>query len=322
MKAIRFYPPGGPEQLRLENLPIPSNLKPNEVLIKVHSASVIWPELTWPIYQDQATGEHHPHIVCHDFSGTVVRTGADVDSRSDIRVGSEVYAFTSAIFSNSLRVYEGAAAEYAVADVDSVLPKPKNMSLQEAATVPLSALTAWQALHDQTQAKKGQRLLVAGAATITGLWVVQIAKLLGMHVIGTASSEWSFKTLKDLGTDQIIDYKKQSVTDLVKDVDIVLDAVGGAATLEQAVSVLKPEGQILSLVNYTIQEDAPKGVKAKFFIVSMNKEELVEIGKLIEEGKLKTFIDSVYPLEKTVEAFKKGKEGHLQGKIVLSVASE
>ena len=160
MRAVRFYPPHGTDSLHCEDLAVPSYVESNEILIKVHTASVIWPELTWPIYQDETTGQFQPHIVCRDFSGTVVQLGADVQNRSDLTVGSEVVAFTSSIFKpNGKKIYEGAAAEFAVADGDSVLPKPNTLSLLDAATVPLSALTAWQALHDQAHVQKGQRLL-------------------------------------------------------------------------------------------------------------------------------------------------------------------
>lgn len=320
MKAVRFYPPGGPEKLQYENSPVPNHLGPTEMLVKVHAASVIWPELSWPIYQHQKTGEYHPHIPCHDFSGTVVRVGTDVEGQSNIGIGSEVCVFSAPVGSDGLRKFEGAAAEYAVADLDTVVLKPKTLDLAEAATVPLSALTAWQALHEQASLKKGQRLLITGAAGATGYWAVQFAKRLGAYVVGTASSEWSFKVLKELGVDEIIDYKKQDLVENVSNIDLVLDTVGGRV-LDEVVKVLKPGGQILSIVTWDVHAQVPEGVKAKFFIVSMKREQLEDIIRLIDEEKLRTFIDSVYPLEKTAEAFRKGEEGHAHGKILISVGS-
>jgi NADPH:quinone reductase-like Zn-dependent oxidoreductase len=321
MNAVYFHPPGGPDKLKYEQGPIPNNLQPNEMLIKVHAASVIWPELYWPIYQDKKTGEHPPQIPCHDFSGTVVRTGSDVEKQSDIKVGSEVYAFNTAFGENGLRKYNGAAADYVVSDLDSAILKPKNMSLLEAASVPLSALTAWQALHDHAKLTKGQRLLITGAAGATGLWALQFAKLLGATVIGTASSKWSFKTLKELGIDEIIDYKKQNLAESVADIDVVLDTVGGD-TLAQAVKTMKPDGKLIDIVTFDVHEKVPKGVDAKFFIVSMNKEQLSEITRMIEEGKLKTFIDSEFSLDRAREAFEYGAKGHAHGKILISVGSD
>ena len=319
MKVIRFHPPGGSSNLKLSQSLIPSNLANGELLIEVHAASVIWTELTWPIYQTQ-DGTWHPHIPCHDFSGTVERTGPGFEN-SEIQVGSEVYAFTTGFTDQGLRKYEGALAEYAVASLGDVVLKPKNMSFLEAASVPLSALTAWQALHDQAQLKKGQKLLVTGAAGSTGIWAVQFAKQIGAHVIGTASSEWSFTTLKELGCDEIIDYKNQNLEDVVSDVDLVLDTVGGDKTLDQISKVLKKDGQVVSIVTFDIASQLPE-LNAKFFIVSMKQEQLKHISGMIEDGKSKTYVDSVFPLEKAADAFRKGEKGHLHGKVIVQVASE
>lgn len=318
MDCVRFYAPGGPDNLKHERTSIPDGLKEGQMLIKVSAASVIWTELYWPIYQ-RRDGTYITHIPCHDFSGVVAAVGPGFEG-SKIQVGSEVCAFTST-FENKgdegfLRKYEGAVAEYAVADLDTAVIKPKNMTLLEAASVPLSALTAWQALHEQAQLQKGQKLLITGAAGATGLWAVQIAKLIGAHVIGTASSAWSFETLKSLGIDEVIDYKKQKLEDAVSNVDLVLDTVGMTA---DCAKVITPSGQIVA-----IADDAPeeKSASAKFFIVSMKRDQLEQIVHLIEEGKLKTFVDSTFPLEKTSDAFKKGAGGHLQGKLMVQVAAD
>ena len=317
MNVLRFYPPGGLDKLKHEKSPVPDQLGDGQVLVKVRAASMIWTELSWPIYQRQ-DGSYVPHIVCHDFSGTVTRTGPRVES-SGIYVGSEVYAFTTGMTEEGLRNCEGAAAEYAIADVNSILPKPKTLSLLEAASVPLSALTAWQALHDHAQLKKGQRLLITGAGGATGLSAVQMAKLVGTHVIGTASSPRSFEMLNELGIDEIIDYKKPNLEDAVSDVDLVLDNVGGNVLL-QCAKVVKKDGTILSLVDYDVQEKVPN-VKALFYIVETKLDQFKEITRLIEESKMKTFIDIVFPFDKATEAFKKGLKGHTNGKILLEISS-
>lgn len=317
MNCIRFYPPGGPEKLQYERCPVPSTLKQDEVLIKVFATGVIWPELYWPIYQ-RADGTYVPHIPCHDFSGVVVKVGPGFSgSSSNIDIGSEVCAFTSGTViddtGSTLRQFEGAAAEYALADADTVVLKPKNLSLLEAASVPLSALTAWQALHEQAQLQKGQKLLIMGAAGATGLWALQMAKMLGVYVVGTASSAWSFETLKRLGIDEVIDYKKQTLEQAVSGVDVVLDTVG---LTDRCAKVIKPEGKIVSIVDPEAHE---KSANASFFIVSMKRDQLSHIMRLIEEEQLSTFIDSTFPLEETVQAFKKGPGGHLQGKVLIQV---
>ena len=318
MHAIRFYPPGGPQKFQQEGVPIPSDLASGEMLIKVHAASVIWTELTWPIYQTQ-DGSYHPTIPCHDYAGTVERTGPGFED-SEIKPGSEVCVFTTEFKAQGIRKYEGALAEYAVADIKDAVLKPKNMSLLEAASIPLSALTAWQAIHDQAELQKGQRFLITGAAGATGIWAVQFAKLIGAYVIGTASSQWSFRTLKTLGCDEIIDYKTQDLAERVSGIDLVLDTVGDEKTVEQISRVVKKTGRIVSICSFDIAQQLPD-LNAKFFIVSMNHDELRKITELIEREILRTFVDSVYPLEKAAEAFRKGEKGHLQGKVMVQLDS-
>jgi NADPH:quinone reductase-like Zn-dependent oxidoreductase len=166
MKVVRFFPPGGPEKLQIQEESIPQEVKENEVLIKVYAVGIIWPELAWPIYQS-SDGSYTSHIPGHDFSGVVTKLGTGTHS-SGLTIGSEVYAFTSR------RNHEGALAEYAKADIDQVVLKPRNLSFTEAAAVPLSALTAWQALVDHGNLEKDQRLLITGAAGGTGVFAVRL----------------------------------------------------------------------------------------------------------------------------------------------------
>src|SRR2546423_1325361 len=233
MKVLRYHPPGGVDALQYAEEPIPSDLKDGEMLIKVAAVGVIWTELYWPIYQ-KPDGEYSTHIPGHDFSGTVQKIGPGFEG-SEIRTGSEVMAFTSK------RQVEGALAEYAKSDLTQTVLKPTSLSLVDAATVPLSALTAWQAIFDHACLKAGQKLLVTGAAGGTGIWAVQIGKMAGAHVVGTASSPRSFELLKSFGIDQIVDYKRAQLEEVVKDVDVVLDTVGGTA-LDQSLKTLKKGG--------------------------------------------------------------------------------
>ena len=323
MQVIRFLPPGGPEKLVQETAPIPSNLAHGELLIKVHAASVLWTELTWPVYQS-GDGSYVPHVPCHDFAGVVESVGPGCEA-SEITEGSEVCVFTTEFTSQGHRKYEGALAEYTVADLKSTVLKPKNLSFAEAASVPLSALTAWQALNDQAQLQKGQRLLVTGAAGATGLWAVQFAKQIGAYVIGTASSDWSFNTLKELGVDEFIDYKSQKLSEAISSpVDLVLDTVGGDENREQISKVVKQggTGAVVSIADFGISSILPKELNAKFFIVSMNREHLLRIMEMLANGELrKPCIDSIFPLKKAAEAFRKGENGHLQGKVMVEVSS-
>ncbi|KAK2765089.1 Reticulon-4-interacting protein 1, mitochondrial [Arachnomyces sp. PD_36] len=316
MKVVRYYPPGGPPNLKYQDEPIPSPTKQGQLLIKVAAVGVIWPELHWPVIYDGPDGQYTNHIPGHDFSGIVTEIGPGVAESSDIRTGSEVIAFTSK------RETEGAMAEYAISDLSQTVLKPKNLNFFEAASVPLTALTAWQAFFDQVEVKPGQKLLVTGAAGATGLWGVQIGKLLGAHVIGTASSEKSFTLLKDLGIDEIVDYKKTNLEDAVRDVDVVFDTIGGA-TFKQCLKVIKKEGTAISIVDYDAEEQGKAlGLKSKFFIVEMNVEQMKKINEHLVSGKLKPVVDSVFPLQDAAKAFEHGMKGHCQGKVVLKVEDE
>jgi NADPH:quinone reductase-like Zn-dependent oxidoreductase len=316
MKVVRYYPPGGPSGLKHQEEPIPGPLKQDQILIKVSAVGVIWPELHWPIYNG-SDGQYINHIPGHDFSGTVAAIGPDVAEKSEIRPGSEVVAFTSK------REYEGGMAEYALSDLSQTVLKPKGLNFVEAASVPLSALTAWQAFFDHADdPKPGQKLLVTGAAGATGLWGVQVGKLLGLHVTGTASSERSFKLLRDLGVDEIIDYKKTDLEDAIRDVDLVFDTVGGKV-LHQCFKVIKKEGKVISIVDYDAQEQGKKlGLNAEFFIVGMNVDQLEKINGHLESGKFRAVIDSVFLLEEAEKAFEHGMKGHCQGKVVLEVGRQ
>lgn len=314
MKVLRYHPPGGPDKLQYAEEPIPLDLKDGEMLIKVAAVGVIWTELYWPIYQ-KPDGEYYTHIPGHDFSGTVEKIGPGFEG-SEIRIGSEVIAFTSK------REVEGALAEYAKSDLTQTVLKPKSLSLVEAATVPLSALTAWQALFDHAGLKAGQKLLVTGAAGGTGIWAVQIGKMAGAHVVGTASSSRSFELLKSFGVDEIVDYKNAQLDQVVKDVDVVLDTVGGAA-LDQSLKTLKKGGVLININDPTCAEKAqPMGVTGTFFIVSMNVEQMSKINGLIDNGTLRTVVDSVFPFDEARNAYEKGASGNVHGKIVVKVTDE
>ena len=324
MQAIRFNPPGGPEKLQLTSIPVPEPTEPGQILVKVAFTSVIWTELGWPIYQD-STGAYHPATPTRDYAGVIVATSPTGMEDSGISVGSEVMCFPNEWASVGLK-YAGGLAEYALCDVKCAVPKPQGVKFVDAASVPLSALTAWQGLFDQPEKPlaKGMKVLITGAAGSTGTWAVQFAKQVGATVVGTASSEWSKRTLKELGCDDIIDYKTQSpLSDYVKDVDLVLDTVGGESTLVELPKVLKNGGEVVSIVTYDVEQQM-KGhdVKAKFFIWTQNASQMRKIAEMIGKGELKCFVDAVYPMEKAEEAYKKAQSGHLQGKVMVEVGGE
>jgi NADPH:quinone reductase-like Zn-dependent oxidoreductase len=317
MKVQRFYPPGGTEKLKYECETVPKPSK-GEVLIKVKAVGLMWSELSWPVYRN-SDGKYFSHIPGHDFSGIIEATGPEVDAgdegtTADLKVGSEVYAFTSR------RNHEGAMAEYALSDLAQVLPKPQNLSFLESASVPLSALTAWQALFDHGNLQAGQKLLITGAAGATGIWAVQFGRMAGAHVIATGLSKRSEEVAKELGADQFVKYKEvPSLETTIQDVDLVLDCVGGKV-FEQCLKVVKKEGLLISVCNFDCKTLAERqGVRGLFFIVNMNAEELAKITKLVEKGTVRPVVDSVVPLEETASAFVRAADGHNHGRVVISV---
>ena len=327
MQAIRYHPPSGPSKLiHTITEPIPT-LQPNSALIKVSAVGVIHTELYWPIYQN-ADGTYKTHIPGHDFSGTIVNikhhehtTDPDNTNTSNIdldqAIGTEVYAFTSR------RNHEGALAEYVLADLDQIVPKPCNMSPVEAASVPLSALTAWQALFDHGKLISGQKLLITGVGGGTGVFAMQFAKRCvdGVHITGTGSSARSQELFKDFGGDAFVNYKETDLksVDGAGTFDLVLDCVGGQVT-QDCFKVVKKEGLVTSICTWDSAEQAKKhGVTGLFFIVSMEKKQLEAITALIEGGKVRTVVDRVFALEKTREAFEYASGGHVNGKVVVKV---
>jgi NADPH:quinone reductase-like Zn-dependent oxidoreductase len=210
-------------------------------------------------------------------------------------------------------------AEYAKADVDQVVLKPGNISAAEAATVPLSALTAWQALFVHGDLQKGQRLLITGAAGGTGVFAIQFANQVGAHVIATGSSARSRELSEKFGVDEFIDYKSTNLQAAAHDVDLVLDCVGGPV-IEQCFKVVKKGGKVVSINTWDAKEKgAVEGVDAKFFIVNMDTQQLKTVNKMIEEEKVQTVVDRTFPLSEAPAAFEHCSQGHVHGKVVLTV---
>ncbi|PTB34727.1 hypothetical protein M441DRAFT_180682 [Trichoderma asperellum CBS 433.97] len=240
--------------------------------------------------------------------------------------------FVTKAFS-SKRSTDGGMAEYAKAHFSKMIPKPQSLSYVEAASVPLSALTAWQGLFDHAKLKAGQTLLVAGGTGPTAIWAIQIGKMVGARVIATAASEQSFKLLKSLGIDQVINYKEVKLESALasENVDVVFNAVGDEVT-KQTLKVISEDGIIINIVDTTVGDLSKESVRDRFrepffrkeegrtvvfFIVDMNIQQLTEIGNLLDEGKLKAVIGAVYEFKDVVNAFRQGEAGHAHGKIVV-----
>jgi len=308
MKAIRIHSRSGPEGLVYEDAPQPHPGE-GEVLVRVYATSVMWQEPTWSETWKTPTGvDRHLPIPCHDLSGVVAEIGAGV---SGVAVGEAVYALTEFW-------RDGAAAEYTISRPADLAPKPRSLDYVQAAGIPLVGLTAWQALFDHAGLSSGQSILIHGAAGGVGSIAVQLARWAGAHVIGTASAR-NRDFLRELGANEVIDYTTTRFEDVLHDVDIVLDTIGGD-TMERSWSVLKKGGLLVSIFSPPSQEQAKAhGVRAVFFIVEPDRAELIQLGNLVDSGQLRPVIDTVYPLSEARQAFEHALSGHTRGKIILQV---
>jgi NADPH:quinone reductase-like Zn-dependent oxidoreductase len=306
MKAIRIHQYGGPEVLAEVEMQRPT-ASPDEVLIKVHAAAIN--PIDWKMragHVKQVFPLTFPATLGWDVSGTVEEAGNKV---TQFKRGEEVYAL----------VKGGGYAEYVVAPATVVAKKPRAVDHVHAAAVPVSGLTALQALFEVAQLRAGQKVLIHAAAGGVGNFAVQLAKAKGAYVIGTASSK-NQAFLRELGVDQTVDYQKTRFEDAVRDVDVVLDTLGGE-TQERSFKVLKKGGILVSLVQPPSQESATKyGVRALFYGGHASSSDLTEIAKLIDDGQVKPVVETVLPLADARRAHELSETGHTRGKIVLKVA--
>src|SRR5437016_2036378 len=301
MKAVRIERYGGEEVMELVEMERP---KPGagQVLVKVRAAAVN--PVDWKIRDGlgELFGMKPPFILGCEVAGTV-ETGS-----GNLAPGDEVYGY--------LGTHSGGYAEYAAAPATEFVSKPKQVDFDTAASVPVGALTAWQAMFDLGKLASGQRILITGASGAVGSMAVQLAKAKGAHVIGLASGK-NEEFVRKLGTDDFINYRKAKFENEVRDLDVVFDAVGGE-TQERAFQTLKRGGFLVSTVN------PPSAEKAKQFRVTVamvqmmpKPEQLADINQLLESGKLKVRVATVLPLSEFKEALRLSTCGHADGKIIL-----
>jgi NADPH:quinone reductase-like Zn-dependent oxidoreductase len=311
MKAIRLHARGGPEQLVYEDAPEPA-LKNGDALVRVHACAITPTELTWPETYTTCDGaDRLPSIPGHEVSGVVQARGANT---AGANVGDHVYALTDFC-------RDGAAAEYAAVPAADLAPKPPSLNDVQAAAVPLSALTAWQALFDHAGLLPGQEIVIHGATGGVGSFAVQLAHWRGAYVVGTASAA-NAELACELGADKVIDYNAVRFEDKVHGADVVLDTVGGD-TLDRSWGVLCRGGVLVTIAGSAPADKAARyGVRGVDFIVEPSRTQLIEIGRLIDAGKLRPIIEATFPLDEARQAFARGARGHNRGKIVLQVKRE
>jgi NADPH:quinone reductase-like Zn-dependent oxidoreductase len=293
MRVVRLRAPGGPDQLALEEADRPRP-GPGDALVRVHAAAITRGELDWPV-------DRLPAIPSYELSGVVEEVGPGV---AGVAAGDEVFAL--ARFDR-----DGIAADYAAVPAELLVARPRPLSHAESAAIPLPALTAWQALFDHGRLAAGERVLIHGAAGGVGWFAVQLARLTGAHVIGTASAAHRGAVL-ELGAMQVVDAATR-FEDAVEPVDIVLDTAGGER-LHRSHAVLRPGGRLIS-----VAEEPPDG--GTFFIVEPNRDQLSSLAKHADSGELRPPPVEVYPLTSAREAFARSLQPGRLGKVVLAVVS-
>jgi NADPH:quinone reductase-like Zn-dependent oxidoreductase len=310
MRALHAYAKNDPSRLVYEDAPSPT-LAPDDVLLRVYASGVTPSELDWPgTWIDRAGAPRTPPIVPgHEVAGVVEAAGPAVEG---LAVGDAVYGFI-----DSRR--DGADAEYVAVRATELAPKPATLTFTEAAAVPLSALTAWQALFDHGELREGQRALIHGGAGGVGSFAVQLSRWRGAYVTATASAR-DAELVRDLGADEVIDYRAQRFEEIVADVDLVFDTVGGE-TWERSWDVLRPGGRLVSVaVPRPPERETDDGRRAIWFVVEPNRAQLIEIGRLIDGGHLRPIVSAVLPLAEGQAAYGAGQNGRGPGKAVLLVA--
>lgn len=307
MKAVRLHGRGGPAQLVYEDVPQPQP-GPGEALARVGASGVIANELKWDETYQTVTGAPRPFpIPGHDLSGVVVAVGPDV---TGVATGDAVYALIA--FSR-----DGADADYVIALPSELAPRPRTLDDTQAGAVPLSALTAWQALFIHGGLSAGQTALIHGAAGGVGVFATQLARWRGAHVLTTASAR-DADFLRELGADEVIDYATTRFEEVVHDADVVFDAVGGD-TLARSWRVVKPGGALVSVVSPLSGPPMRDDIHYVYFIVEPSGAQLREIGALIDAERLRPIVDQVFPLAQARQAYEAAATGHPRGKIVITV---
>jgi NADPH:quinone reductase-like Zn-dependent oxidoreductase len=304
MRAARIHAPGGPEALRVERVPVPVPAA-GEVLVRIHHASVN--PVDWKL--QEAGRLPFPATPGGDFAGEVVAIGAGVEA---FACGDPVAGIVSQ------RERAGSYAEYVVVPASEIVPKPEALSMAEAAAYPTVAVAAWRFLVDGAAVKSGERVLVHGGAGGVGSMAVQIAKARGAYVIATASAR-NHDYLRQIGADETIDYRSTRFEEVVLEVDIVVDTVGGE-TLTRSERVLRDGGRLVTLVG-----SVPAGICAAGRIVCPAtppwnvQRGLAAVAPLIESGALRVNIDRSYPLEAIAAAQQHNRSGTTRGKVVIDM---
>lgn len=332
MKAFVIHRYSKKDLLQEVDLPQPK-VSDNDVLVQVHATAINQLDIKLKSGAYKLVLPYKlPLVLGHDVAGIVTQVGTNV---SRFKVGDEVYARPS-----DYRI--GSFAEYIAINENDVALKPKNISMEEAASLPLVALTVWQAFVEKAQLKKGQKVFIQAGSGGVGTIAIQLAKHLGASVATTTSAK-NFDLVKTLGADVVIDYKTQDFETLLSNYDVVLNSQD-EKTLEKSLRILKPGGKalsltsppdvayakeiglpwwmrtIISLMSRKINKQAKRlGVDYSFLFMRANGNQLSEITSLVEAGVIRPVVDKIFPYQQINEAMEYTANGHAKGKVVVKM---
>lgn len=307
-KAVVINQYGGKDQLEEAKVTLPE-LGAKQVLVSVDATSIN--PIDWKLregYLAQMFPWDFPIILGWDVAGTIEEVGSDV---TEWKVGDRIFARP-----DTTRF--GTYAEHTIVDEHLLAPLPKGVSANEAAAVPLAGLTAYQALFDHGHVTKGQKVLIHAGAGGVGTYAIQLAKAKGAYVYTTAS-EKNHELLKSLGADEVIDYRSTDFRDVAKEVDMVLDTMGGDVQ-KNSMDILKEGGYLISILSIEDEDKAKeKGIHAKAVWLDTNGKQLKELGDLMKAGKLRSVVGKTFPLTRQgiYDAHALSETHHAVGKIVI-----
>ena len=308
MRAVVIEKYGSVDELRIKDMPVPE-IGDGDLLVEVYAAGVN--PIDWKLregYRRDRVELRFPHILGLDMAGIVKNIGRKVTC---FQPGDEVFSRTDL-------ARQGTYAEYMAVDETIVARKPENLTFEEAASIPLAGLTAWQALIDVAKMKNDEKVLIHAGSGGVGSFAIQLTKARGAHAATTCSTV-NVDLVKLLGADEVIAYTKEDFSSLLRDYDIVLDTMGGDI-YRKSFTVLKKGGRIVSLLERPDEELARKiGAKALYIFMQPNGKELDEIAGLLRQGKIKPVVGTVFPLEDVRKAQELSASHRAPGKIVLQV---
>ncbi|MFA6017071.1 MAG: NADP-dependent oxidoreductase [Patescibacteria group bacterium] len=311
MKAVQINKYGGPEVLEVNlNAPEPT-LNPGQVLVEAHASSINpFDNIVLAGFMQKMMPLKFPAVMGGDFSGIVTKVADDV---LDFKISDQVYG-QAIVFNGG----SGSFAQLVVSNTKNIALKPKNINFLKAASLPLVGSSAIQTLEDSIKLKTGQKILIHGAAGGIGSIAVQIAKSIGAYVAVTVS-EKDKDFVKQLGADEIIDFKNQKFEEILKDYDAVYDTIGGEVA-DKSFLVLKRGGVIASMKGQPNEELTKQYQVTGIAINTMtNSQHLQRLAKLVEDGIVKPHVDRIFDLDQIKEAFIYKNYSHPRGKIVIKI---